>query len=92
MSPDTPVSKAAEDRFQAMASCVDQDTWAKLIGHTTDHLLKRLAMAGFLTDMDMNQLQEARAMIGEVLVSFTNVSLTCVAQGELGELKGGDEA
>jgi hypothetical protein len=88
MSQEPPVSKAAEARFQALASCVDQDTWTKLINHTTDHLLKRLAMAGMLAEIDVTQLQQARELIGETLVGFTNVSLTCVAQGELGELPG----
>jgi hypothetical protein len=87
MSQDTPVSPAAEARFRALAGSLDQDTWAKLIGHATDHLLKRLASAGMLADVDITQLQAAREMVGEVLVGFTNVSLTCVAQAELGELK-----
>ena len=87
MSQESSVSQAADERFRALAGCVDQDTWAKLIGHTTDHLLKRLAMSGMMADLEMNQLQQARELIGEVLVGFTNVSLTCIAQAELGELK-----
>jgi hypothetical protein len=87
MSQDTPVSPAAEARFQALAASIDQDTWAKLIGHASDHLLKRLATAGMMADVDMGQLQLARELIGEVLVGYTNVTLTCVAQAELGELK-----
>jgi hypothetical protein len=84
MSEDTPLTPAVEARFQALAACVDNDTWSKLIGHTAERLLKRLAIIGVMADVDMAQLEQAREVVGEALVDYTNVALTCVAQGEIG--------
>ena len=83
MSEERPLTPAVEARFQSLATSVDQETWSKLISHTADRLLKRLAIVGVMADVDMAQLQQAREVVGEALVDYTNVALTCVAQGEL---------
>ena len=84
MSEERALTPDVEARFQSLAGCVDPETWSKLIGHTADRLLKRLAMVGVMADVDVTQLQQARELVGEALVDYTNVALTCVAQGELG--------
>lgn len=84
MSEETPLTPAVEARFQALAACVDNETWSNLIGHTSDRLLKRLAIIGVMADVDLAQLEQAREVVGEALVDYTNVALTCVAQGEIG--------
>ena len=88
MSEDTPLTPAVEARFQQMAGCVDPDTWSKLITHTADRMLQRLATIGVMADVEMEALIQARNVVGEALVDYTNVALTCVAQGEL---KQGDQ-
>lgn len=86
MSEERSLSPAAEARFQALAASVDQATWTKLLNHASDHILRRLAMMGALGEVDVTQLAEVRQAIGEALVDYTNVALTCVAQADVGEL------
>lgn len=83
MSEQKPVSPAVDARFQALAGSVDPETWSKLIGHTSERLLKRLAIIGVMADLDMSQLEQANEVVGQALVDYTNVALTCVAEGEL---------
>lgn len=84
MSQEPTLDPAVEARFQALAACVDEDTWTKLISGTTDMVLRRLAGVGLITDADPDLLLQGREHLGRLLVEFTNVVLTCVAQGEAG--------
>jgi hypothetical protein len=81
----TPVGAEVEARFRALANAVSDEDWNKLIGAVSDRLLKRLALIGLVAEPDADKLQQARQMIGELLVEYTNVALTCVAQGQGGE-------
>lgn len=78
----TPVSPAVEARFKQLAASVPPETWDKLVTAVSDRLLSRLNMSGLITDASPEQLQQARLMIGELLIEYTNVALTCVAEGE----------
>lgn len=90
MSEPTPLDPAVEARFRALACSVDEETWAKLISGTADMVLSRLTAVGLIQEATPEQLLQAREQLGRLLVDFTNVALTCVAQGEAGQLPGED--
>ena len=79
----TPIPPQVEARFKALAAAVPGDRWNQLIAATSDRLLRRLALIELL-EADPAKLQRARQLIGELLVEYTNVALTCVAAGEAG--------
>ncbi|HEY9720776.1 MAG TPA: hypothetical protein V6D47_02115 [Oscillatoriaceae cyanobacterium] len=83
MDEPTSISPAVEARFRALAGCVGDEDWSKLITAVSDRLLKRLSLLGLIQDASAEQLVAARNEIGNQLVEFTNVALTCVAQGEI---------
>ena len=82
MSDETPLTPEAEARFKALAGCVPAETWDKLISATTERMLRQVAFTGALDQATPEQLAQAHQVLGTVLVEFTNVALTCVAQGE----------
>lgn len=82
MSEEPPLSPEVDRRFHALADAVGQEDWNKLIGAVTDRMLKRLALTGLIQDASPESLQQGRLVIGELLVEYTNVALTLVAQGE----------
>ena len=82
MEQEPTVNPETEARFQALAGSVDQETWSKLINFTSDRMLRRLALAEVVTEVDPDKLQAARVAMGEMLVEYTNAVLTAVAEGE----------
>lgn len=82
MSEETPLTPEAEARFKSLAACVPPETWDKLIATTTERMLRQLAFTGALDDATPEQLAQAHQVLGGVLVEYTNVALTCVAQGD----------
>lgn len=82
MSDETPLTPEAEARFKALAASVAPETWDKLISATTERMLRQVAFTGALDNATPEQLAQAHQVLGGVLVEFTNVALTCVAQGE----------
>lgn len=83
MEESTPISAAVEARFKALAGCVDEAEWSKLITAVSDRMLKHLSLLGLIQDASPEQLVAARNAIGQQLVEYTNVALTCVAQREI---------
>lgn len=76
-----PLSPAVEARFRALAAAVPEDDWQKLVSGTTDAVLRRIASAGALDAAAPEALELAYRQIGQLLVDYTNVVLTVVANG-----------
>ena len=81
MSAPEPLSPAVEARFRALAGCVPDEDWRKLVGATTEAVFKRLAASGVITDAGPEALQRGMQLVGQLLVDHTNVVLTAVAAG-----------
>ena len=72
-----------EQRFEQLAGCVDAAAWDKLIGATSERMLRRLSATGMLDAATPEQLKAALALLGNALVDYTNVAITSIAQAEL---------
>lgn len=82
MSSEQPPNPAVEARFKQLASAVSNEDWDKLVSVTAERILRRLAGAGLLDEADPAKLQQALQLVGSALVDYTNVALTCVAEGD----------
>ncbi|MEB3284117.1 MAG: hypothetical protein VKN33_02370 [Candidatus Sericytochromatia bacterium] len=76
------VPPEVEAHFQRLAGLISQDDWQKLIAGTTDAVLKRLAGCGAMDGATPESLEAAYKTIGQLLVDYTNVILTSVAQAD----------
>lgn len=76
-----PVSPAVEARFRALAAAVSDDDWGRLVKGTADVALRKLGACGALDEASPEALAQAHQLLGQLLVDYTNVALTCVAQG-----------
>lgn len=85
-----PVSLAVEERFRALATSVSDDDWAKLVKGTADVAMRKLGACGAFDNASPAAIEQAYQLVGQLMVDFTNVSLTCVAQGLVA--KEGDKA
>lgn len=83
-----PPAAAVEARFRALASCVPEEDWNKLVSGTAEAILRRLAACGAVDGATQAALETGYRLVGELLVDYTNVVLTSVAAGL--ETKGGD--
>jgi hypothetical protein len=83
MSTEQTPNPGVEARFKQLAASVSNEDWDKLVSVTAERILRRLAGAGLVDEADPAKLQQALQLIGSALVDYTNVALTCVAEGEV---------
>jgi hypothetical protein len=76
-------AKRLDERFKALAGNVSSSDWDKLIGATSERVLRRLSALGVFNDASPEQLGQALEVVGHSLVDYTNVAITSIAEGEL---------
>lgn len=76
-----PPSAAVDARFRALAACVPDEDWNKLVVATTEAVLRRLAACGAVDGATPESIETGYRLVGELLVDYTNVVLTSVAAG-----------
>lgn len=84
----TPIPPEVDARFRALATAVSDQDWGRLVKGTADVAMRKLANCGALDGASPESMEKAYTLLGELMVDFTNVVLTCVAQGQIAQESG----